>query len=109
MEVVSKCTLPHTAWEDHWFADCFDALAQSDGFVVKLAQQEVAKRFSVETIYFPTPLGMHKPWGHLPAEDVLFHFPQFQKMNSETDHYAEKVQKLAEYCPELKLVAPSST
>jgi len=36
----------------------------------KLAPRDVCMRFSVETVYYPTPFGIHAPWKWLPVEQV---------------------------------------
>lgn len=38
---------------------------------LKLPPLEVAQRFSVESLYYPCPLAVHKPWIYLSAEEYL--------------------------------------
>lgn len=38
----------------------------TSGDVIKLATKERAKHFSVETLYYANPLGVHKYWNYLP-------------------------------------------
>ncbi|GJL81591.1 MAG: hypothetical protein DHS20C01_12250 [marine bacterium B5-7] len=37
----------------------------------RLPSVETAKRFSVETLYYPSPLGIHKPWLYLTRSELL--------------------------------------
>lgn len=37
----------------------------------KIPSVDVAKQFSVETLYYPTPLGIHKPWLYLTRSELM--------------------------------------
>lgn len=54
--------------EDGYFTECV-AHAEERG-ERKICRREVAKTFSVETIYYPTPWGVHNAWRYLSQEDT---------------------------------------
>jgi hypothetical protein len=71
IETITKCVVKKPRIEDLWYAYCFRQLPyMGRDFKVKLAPQEVSQNFAVETLYAPNPMGVHKPWGWLPYEDV---------------------------------------
>lgn len=38
---------------------------------INIAPQEISQRFSVESVYYPTPFGAHKPWLYLDSNEYL--------------------------------------
>ncbi|KAI9014318.1 hypothetical protein DFJ74DRAFT_682094 [Hyaloraphidium curvatum] len=56
----------------------------------RIAPLEVAKRFAVETVYFATPAGVHKPWHWLRCK-------------------GKELEELEAYCPEVRMLRENLT
>ena len=54
---------------------------------MRVAPRDVAKHFSVESIYEPNPWGIHKPWLYFRGKDLLRLMPE---------------------CPELAVILPEN-
>jgi hypothetical protein len=52
---------------------------------LSLPPTEVARRFSIESVYYPCPLGVHKPWLYLGSEEYL-----------KLAHYAPSIKTLVD-------------
>lgn len=81
----AKKTPSWEKFEDQWF---FHVLETHRSETAKLASVEVAKTFSVETVWYDTPLGYHQPFRWL------------------SDGQKKKV---LEYCPEAALLQDGSS
>jgi hypothetical protein len=76
IETIKKCVVEKPRVEDMWYAYCFRQLPHMGrSFSVKLAPQDVSQHFAVETLYSPTPLGVHKPWAWLPYDEARIRSP----------------------------------
>jgi len=81
LETISKCPIDRHWLEDKWFALCFDYLAEQQNFTINLPPRDVSMTFAVETLYWPYPFAVHKPWPHLPWHEM---------------------KKLLEFCPDIQ-------
>jgi len=59
---LAPATLRPLPDEDVWFT----TVAAEKGLVRK-APYDIARRFAVETLFFPAPFGIYNAWAHLPA------------------------------------------
>jgi hypothetical protein len=50
-----------------------------------MAPFEVEKKWSVEELFYPTPVGVHTPWLHMPRRNMT---------------------SLIKYCPDIRLIIP---
>jgi len=53
---------------------------------ISLPPNEIAQRFSIESMYYPTPLGVHKPWLYLNSNEYL-----------KLQHYAPCIKALVDF------------
>ncbi|CZR51562.1 uncharacterized protein PAC_01439 [Phialocephala subalpina] len=79
---------PHPRPEDQWYFFRFNDLMNKDveetgDSKIKLPSMEIARTFAVETIDYPSPLGLHQPTRWFPAD--------------------RRMTSLDEWCPEYKL------
>jgi hypothetical protein len=63
MDVLSKFTWGRNKGEDMFFSECI-----LENKLGNLAPIEVAKKFSVESVFELGTLGYHKPWYYLPSQ-----------------------------------------
>ncbi|KAE8450314.1 hypothetical protein EG329_006742 [Mollisiaceae sp. DMI_Dod_QoI] len=80
--------IPHPRPEDQWYYFRFTDLMNKDieetgESKIKLPSMEIARTFAVETIDYPSPLGLHQPTRWFPAD--------------------RRMTSLDEWCPEYKL------
>lgn len=64
IECLTRCPYPVGEWEDLYFGTAMKALG------LAIAPMDVAKRFSVESIYEPNPLGYHAAFKYLSNDNL---------------------------------------
>jgi hypothetical protein len=60
-------TCRNSPWKGDWNEDLYFSFQEN----YRLPPREIANRFSVESVFFPTPFGCHKPWWYLNIEEWL--------------------------------------
>ena len=77
---IKKNGEPHI--EDRFFSDTYD---NKNKLILNKPTIEVAQQFSVETMFYNNPVGLHKPWNYLTKEQIkelATNFPDLNKLIS---------------------------
>jgi hypothetical protein len=74
IEILKQFSPNDNAYEDTFFSKYFKIMNYN------IPSVEIAKTFSIETIFNPVFFGVHAPWRHLNFRDVINIFPEVKQL-----------------------------